>query len=232
MSEWNFAKETTQEDEIDLFMGIISEYIESDEDRKKIKAVYKEHWPRISTMQASKSGKYHHWTEQTVHFGLLNHVIRGLYFARELGIEEAGYESKKPEFQPKQQMRLVAMVVHDMGKMNASGNNHGVYIHPILKPHGFDSKVRMMAQNHMHKWSPYKAENKSQRIVAYADYLASRADIDVRGITYMMKVKGVLTAITHLSQCQIPWVSNTPWRQITMDLTKPIADVDVNIQGA
>jgi len=202
-----------------MFIEILSDYLTDQELLDKVSAVYKEHWPKISQMQASSSGKYHHWTEQTVPYGLLNHVIRGMYFCEHLSIEEAGFTRKKSDkkseakFQRLKNNRLAAMAVHDFGKMKVPHIGHGVYVHPYLKPHGFDKKIRLMAQNHMHNWTKkYVAETRGQVIVAYADYLASQKEIHIGGVRYLMEVNGKPEIVLTVS-------------------VEPIAGVKVNIKG-
>lgn len=196
---WEFgSKEKTDEDsDLELYMGLLGEYIDDEDLMKKIESVHREHWPRYRELLASKSGKYHHWTEQTVPYGLLNHVLRGMWFCEQLSREEAGFAFRGKEAKYKRivNRRLAAMAVHDMGKMMSTAPSHGVYVHKILKPHGFDSKIRMMAQNHMHQWSRYVAESVGQRIVAYADYCASRPEINVEGVKYIMKVSGEVKVV-------------------------------------
>jgi len=194
---WDFGNKENVDD-LELFVNIVGEYVTDKELLGKIRAVYKEHWPRLIAMQASSSGKYHHWIEQTVPYGLLNHHIRGLWFCRQLCIEEAGlsYRGKEEKLNRIVQRRLTAMAVHDLGKLKALHPGHGVYVHSILKPHGFDKKIHHMAQNHMHRWTKkYVAETTGQLLVAYADYLASKPEIHVTGIKYIVEMNGKPTVL-------------------------------------
>ena len=165
--------------------------------REKTKLVLDEYWSILIRIAASKTGRYHHKHEQVIPGGLINHKIRGLWFLLEI-LKEEGIKDQSIINE-----MVSAMATHDIGKIyyyepyksnrpSKSKNwrvDHGLEAFHILKGKFFPDSICNMVKRHMHHWDWHIPQCLNERLIAYADYFASRENVDIRGLK-IIKVKG------------------------------------------
>lgn len=148
-------------------------------------------WNHFAKLPASSSGRYHHKMENLRPFGLVNHTLRTVWVVKELSIEELGYQGANGKWRTNSQSRaaIAAAFLHDLGKMNTFKGTHGADSIKLLTEleETTPAVIQLMVRNHMHTWSPYKATDVWQRIVAYGDYIASREGVGLKEVTYLVK---------------------------------------------
>ena len=165
----------------------------------KLKEIFFDYWDDICKIPASKSLRYHHRHENIYPGGMVNHLLRSLYFAKEL-IKETGL---KDHYEI--DMVTCAVMVHDLGVLGRYNKYkimwsiggrlyHGKVGSDVLREVGFPEEVCHMVHRHMSHWEEawVMPKDRNQWIVAYSDYLASREEINISGIKVLKVKKGVL----------------------------------------
>jgi len=143
--------------------------------------IFDKYWYNISSLPASSTGKFHHPIENLKPFGLINHTLRVKYIVMRLIMEE-GIVDLSDEI-------ILAAYCHDFGK-------YMVWIKACSYPlHGQESVnmieeyiselrqvklISRMITNHMHHWCDCKMEDEYDRIVAYADFIATDPSVDIK----------------------------------------------------
>ena len=139
------------------------------------------------TMPASTSGKYHPAFAKG-DGGLVRHTQAVAYFANELARAELTAGSID---QHKADLIVAASIVHDIKKMGDGTTGHTVKEHPkyasdyIFEENkkyrllSHDDRVFMqtLVERHMGPWCEPKPETLEERLLFYADYVASRQEI-------------------------------------------------------
>lgn len=158
---------------------IIDSYIPRSSDYNKLtKKVYWDNWKNILRLPASTSKLHHHAKENIVPGGLINHSIRAVAIGKML-CEEERIENYNDV--------MCALFIHDVGKTMTTKPNHGFYsMEMVRKYKDCPDSVQKMCLRHMHKWDENPAQTVKERIVAYADYIASRKEIEVVGLEYFL----------------------------------------------
>lgn len=157
-----------------------------------VKYFVDKYWKEIAPLPASSTGRYHHKTENLKPFGLLNHTLRVVYITKELGVEEIGYSAGYDKWKNHRQikMAIAAAFLHDFGKVNDFGAQHGKETVKMLTEvdgkHPLTPEILSMCKHHMHNWSFIHCVEVWDRIVAYADYIASRSYVHLSEITYLV----------------------------------------------
>jgi len=160
----------------------------TDEDMiRQVLGLLKGHWKTFSTIAASKSGRYHPEVCNKIPYGLVNHTMRVVWLVRELHTEEYTREAT----QDIRYNQLVAAAwIHDIGKCAQYYEEYKVKVdHSVIgvkwaQEMGCDSVICALIRTHMHGWdnhSYHELHDGSRilaRILAYADYLASRKELD------------------------------------------------------
>lgn len=178
---------------VEVFRSVLNEF-ETEELRLFCEDLLEQQLDMNFTMMSSTSAKYHNKT-QCQPGGQAYHVLMvGTVMNYILGLE---YIQNK--FKPKQRdcMRIAALC-HDICKTN--GGQYTVHEHPILSgeyvektpvEHDIDIRLKQyinrLCQSHSGQWTESKKssvilpkpESDDQFIVHLADYLASRANIDM-----------------------------------------------------
>jgi len=174
----------------------IDEYLQKEFDddiNESVKHFVQKYWKEIADLPASSTGRYHHKTENLKPYGLLNHTLRVVYLTKELGIEEIGYPAGYDKWKNNRsiKMAIAAAFLHDFGKVEDFGAQHGKETVRMLTEvegkHPLPPEVLSMCKHHMHNWSFIHCVEVWDRIVAYADYLASRPSIHLSEVTYLVK---------------------------------------------
>jgi len=169
------------------FIKFIDKYLPDQVLNEAVKKVFKEHWKRLKEMPASSTGRYHHVAENYIPYGLINHIMRVVYFCDELVTEEQAYDKDVPE-----RMKVIAAAfLHDLGKMDTYKSEHGPLARKYLaNEKAFTEDIVKMVERHMHFWNfnkSYRAQHTLEIIVAYGDYIASRENVEIMGFTYIRK---------------------------------------------
>lgn len=170
----------------DFFVNnCILKYVDSPVHRTVIIDIFREHWNKFYVLPASKTGKYHHRMENIIPFGMVNHIMRATYFANHL-IKEENVRKHKNDI-------LTAVLLHDIGNIVIKSYNDYT-IHGLIGAQLVSEKlsildasplILLMIQNHMHHWQGNEMIGIPDRIVAYADYLASLDSLDISDIIYL-----------------------------------------------
>lgn len=159
---------------------LLKEIIHDDGLREKTRIFLSPIWSELCDIPASKTGKYHHPSENVVPYGLINHVIRGLYFMEQLCKEEGIADMDE---------MTCSMILHDVGKRlyhkpRYINIDHSIEGSKEVREAGFSLEICLMVKNHMHHWDGHIPTNIKERIIAYADYLASRRELEIAGLDY------------------------------------------------
>jgi hypothetical protein len=139
------------------------------------------------TMPASTSGKYHPDFAKG-DGGLVRHTQAVAYFANELAKAELTAGSID---QHKADLIVAASIVHDIKKMGDGTTGHTVKEHPKyasnyileenkkyrLLSHDDREFMQALVERHMGPWCEPKPETLEERLLFYADYVASREEI-------------------------------------------------------
>jgi len=137
------------------------------------------HWSGLKVLRASSSMKYHHEKENYMPYGLINHIMRTVWIANELCIEEQG---KYNENAHKRNDVIIAAFLHDMGKMLTVRQSHAQLGLKYLQVAEISDGIRDMVSHHHHNWDVHPCQTIWERIVAFADYLASRPDVEIAAL--------------------------------------------------
>jgi len=148
---------------------------------EKVKTDLTEIWDNVASIPTAKTGKYHPAICNVKPYGLINHVIRCVHFAEYLCTEEQLAACDIRDV-------MTALLFHDMGKYEFHVRpynpfyDHGAHAAKWLEAKGYNERICRAVRNHMRHWErahPKTIENDDiiSRIVAYADYLASRQDV-------------------------------------------------------
>jgi hypothetical protein len=146
--------------------------------RNKAQGILEQYWDLFSKIPASKSGRYHHVTENFKPYGLINHTIRCLEIAKLLCEEyKMSNEGRNKIF--------TATVLHDVGKIfyyypGVQGIDHGKKAADIAQDAGLSMDIVGMILHHMSHWDGWTIDTPLEQIVAYADYIASKPDIEIK----------------------------------------------------
>ena len=172
-------------------------HIEDFQLRVKIRGVFDGLWDDLCKIPASKSLRYHHKHENIYPGGMINHLLRSLWFAVEF-LKETGITDEK-----KKDHVYAGVMTHDLGVLgryrkyvemwNVRGRlYHGTVGSKILREKGVDEDIQDMVHRHMSHWEEHWVMPKTseQWIVAYSDYMASREEININGMK-VIKEKGV-----------------------------------------
>ena len=151
---------------------------------KQVKQIFDENWEDFIKQPASSSGKYHHPAENYKPFGLLNHTMRTVWFANELSKEEKMNEIQIHKV-------IAAALLHDLGKIQTKKSSHGKQSLEMIEDIIDDQDVHEMVLRHMHMWSDWPAGTIYATLVAYADYFASRKEIEITSLEYFKKDKEI-----------------------------------------
>jgi hypothetical protein len=164
------------------FVKFIDEYLLDKELNEAVKRIFKANWKKLREMPASSSGRYHHVAENYIPYGLINHIMRVVYFCNDLVTEEQGYDKDPPE-----RMKVVAAAfLHDLGKMDTYKSDHGRFSKKYLSEEkAITEDILKMCERHMHFWGYNRAQHTLEIIVAYGDYIASRENVEIVGFTYI-----------------------------------------------
>ena len=175
------------------FKTQIDRYLDNSPDDNLHRLVYQafdRYWSHFAKLPASSSGRYHHKMENLRPFGLVNHTLRTVWVVKELCKEELGYAGTNHKWRGDKKARtaVAAAFLHDLGKMDTFKGTHGANSVKLLEKIEETTPVvvQAMVRNHMHSWSPYKATDVWQRIVAYGDYIASREGVGLKEVTYLV----------------------------------------------
>lgn len=156
-------------------------WIDLPEYRLKVKKILEQYWSIFSNIPASKSGRYHHVTENFKPYGLINHTFRCLEVAKLL-CEQQGLH------QLDRDMIYSALVIHDVGKVFFYETgirypiDHSEKAATIAMGEGLPVAVCNMVAHHMSHWDGYPLNGTFEQIVAYADYVASKPDIELKNV--------------------------------------------------
>jgi hypothetical protein len=173
---------------------------------ESVKFFMERYWKDLAPLPASSTGRYHHSTENVKPFGLINHTLRVVWFTKEIGIEETGYPAGYDKWKGIKKIReaIAAAFLHDFGKVESFKADHGkesarmvsstsIYgISPSkeqleeFNDIALSPEVCNMIRRHMHNWSFIHCVEMWDRIVAYADYLASRPTVHLSDVTYLV----------------------------------------------
>jgi hypothetical protein len=168
--------------EMDVIRKIVEKYLEGEQIQDQVMQAFGEKWELFRVLPASKSGKYHHPSENNVPYGLMNHTLRVLWFADKLYIEERGKREKQPLIR---NQLMAAAFIHDMGKL-WDYHSHAKNAADFAEYLGMTPYCQDMTRYHMHYWFPCKVDELDGelqiycRILAYADYLASLPDLEIK----------------------------------------------------
>jgi putative nucleotidyltransferase with HDIG domain len=146
--------------------------------RTKAQVILEQYWDLFSKIPASKSGRYHHVTENFKPYGLINHTIRCLEIAKLLCEEYKMPNEGRDKI-------FTATVLHDVGKVfyyypGVQGIDHGKKAADIAQDAGLSLDIVGMILHHMSHWDGWQIDNPLEQIVAYADYIASKPDIEIK----------------------------------------------------
>ena len=109
-------------------------------------------------------------------YGLINHIMRTVWFANELCLEEQGKYNVVPH---KHADVMIAAFLHDLGKILTHRQSHAQLGLKYLQVAEINDNIRDIVSRHHHNWDIHPCQNVWERIVAFADYLASRPGINV-----------------------------------------------------
>ena len=148
--------------------------------------IMNKYWNEFALLPASKTGKHHHPIENVSPFGLVNHSIRVSYLASHFSDEE-NLTKLRDDF-------ILAALIHDIGKVKYHRKlciyNH----HPQVGAEMVDEFIKIlpmyeiikrMINNHMHQWCGKREMSREDNVLAYADYIATRSEIDIQGLPYL-----------------------------------------------
>jgi putative nucleotidyltransferase with HDIG domain len=148
----------------------------SDELREKVRAVLEPIWSEFVEIPASKTGKYHPDVSNLRPYGLVNHTLRVIWFCERFAEEEKLDNTSRAEI-------AAAAILHDIGKIYyhkpGGCGDHGIDGSEMARKAGLNMNICEMIRNHMAHWEGKPLNNVYQRILAYADYLASRKEIAI-----------------------------------------------------
>jgi len=153
-----------------------------------VEAVLQEVWHTFHKISASKTGRYHPKESNYRPYGLINHTIRVLWLAKELCREEGLNADDTDEV-------LAAAILHDIGKIHYYNSgwghiDHGKLGAQKLEEHNLPKTVVQMVECHMAHWEGKELTTIQDRILAYADYLASRKEVRIEGLKAFRKEEG------------------------------------------
>jgi len=163
--------------------------------RMMTKAVLDDFWEVLIRIGASKTGRYHHVHENIIPGGLINHKLRGIWYLEHFIIEEGIKDRTMID------NLHSAMDIHDIGKIyyyepyksdRPSGSHsgrvdHGKEAWHILVKREFPEVICKMVKHHMHHWEFHLPQTNEERIICYADYFASREEINIKGCKIIKK---------------------------------------------
>lgn len=179
------AAETLEKGRVRFLETYVSKHVTGALHKDVLCNIFTKHWSMLASLPASKTGKYHHKMEIITPFGMINHLMRTNYFVMEL-VNEEGLNSRMDDF-------VVAALLHDIGMVKVRGYEdykvHGIIgadmiAEDISKLSHF-ADILIMIRNHMHHWQDNRMIGVDDRIIAYADYMASRPEIDINGFVYI-----------------------------------------------
>jgi len=146
----------------------------------KVENVLNSVWDSFPFIPASSTGKYHPKECNLVPYGLVNHTLRVLWLCKLLceGENISGFEADKI---------MSAAIIHDIGKCwkHSPRFKEGVFVDhgekgaEIAKYYELPDDVVNMVRVHMSMFEGKKLETVSERILAQADFLASRKEIRI-----------------------------------------------------
>jgi len=156
-----------------------------------IQTILNVYWREFSSIPATKHPNRHHPSERIYPYGMINHSMRTVFIARLLIVEENLISFKN--------QIIFSAAFHDLGNIRRYNGQSTYKMHPfesfsmieelISIPDEDKKMIKNMIENHMHHWFDTHAIDKFDKIIAYADYLASRPEIELNGIEYFGQVK-------------------------------------------
>jgi putative nucleotidyltransferase with HDIG domain len=147
-----------------------------DEDlRGKAAKVLDDVWDVFHKIPASKTGKYHPVECNRAPYGLVNHTLRVVLLCEALCREEDLDEQATDAV-------VTAAVIHDVGKVNFHiypdrSCDHGEVGALMALNAGLPKDIADMVARHMGHWEGKRLVTVQDRILAWADYIASRSYI-------------------------------------------------------
>jgi putative nucleotidyltransferase with HDIG domain len=160
------------------FANFIKTFL-SETDAEVVIQLFELCWKQFRILRASSTMKYHHEVENYMPYGLVNHIMRTVWVANELCREEQG---KYNESVHKQNDVIIAAFLHDLGKILSYRQSHAQLGLKYLQVKEITDSIRDMVSHHHHNWDVHPCQNVWERIVAYADYLASRPEIEINAL--------------------------------------------------
>lgn len=182
----NGSEKMKKEESREKFNNFIDKYLKPTSVlSRQVKQVFDEYWNDFIKQPASSSGKYHHPIENFIPFGLLNHTMRTVWIANELAHEEKMSEIRRHKV-------IAAAFLHDLGVIKTKDSSHGKQSVEMIEDIINDQDVKEMVLHHMHMWSDWPAQTTYTTIVAYADYIASRKEIEITSLEYFKEGENLI----------------------------------------
>jgi len=155
-----------------------------DKHRQICSIIFDRHWDKFIQLPASRTGHHHSVIENLVPFGLINHTNRVVYFT-DLLCKEENVDNRNDY--------ITAAWLHDIGKILVKTKEdyhiHGKLGADLVATDIYDLEngimIYLMINNHMAHWHGIKFMGIPDRIVAYADLLASQPRIEIKDIQYL-----------------------------------------------
>jgi putative nucleotidyltransferase with HDIG domain len=168
--------------EIPEQMQALLSWIKDPDLRSKTQKILEEYWSVFSNIPSSKSGRWHHPSENFKPYGLINHTLRCLRIA-EMMCEQMALGRDVSD------LVFTALVLHDVGKIkfydpatNKSVHvDHAEWAATRAANEGLPTAVVNMILRHSSHWEGSNIPtNELEWIVSYADYISSRETIEIK----------------------------------------------------
>ncbi len=171
--------------EPDKVKSYLLSFVKGDELKKQVSEVLESVWDVFHKIPASSTGKYHPHENNITPYGLVNHTLKTAWLAEAMCYVEGVNDEERDRI-------LAAAVLHDIGKIffhlphEGEDVDHGVKGAEIAYHYGLSGDIVDMIRNHMGRFEDKKLGSPGTRILAYADFMASRNYISIE----MPLVKG------------------------------------------
>lgn len=184
----------TKEERISLFNRELS-YINDEKLRKFAEYLLENADDYFFTVPASSSGKYHPAFAKG-EGGLVRHTRAVAYFANDFARSELEFKTITPR---EADLLIIAAIAHDIKKQGDGSTGHTMLReHPALGAEYIEEMSQHFTDTltedditflynavlaHMGPWGDVKPETFAERALFYADYAASRSELDIKFIS-------------------------------------------------
>jgi len=158
--------------------GYLTSFVKDADLKRKVTEVLESVWDVFHKIPSSVTKKYHPPENNISPYGLVNHTIKTAWLAEAMCYVEGVDDETRDHI-------LAAAVLHDIGKIfyhlphEEAKVDHGIKGAEIAYNYGLSGDIVDMIRNHMARFEDKKLGSPGTRILAYADFMASRDYITI-----------------------------------------------------